>query len=95
MKQAESHPFSVDAQIAILLALTKGLLDTIPLALIDSAQASIIEGLGALAPALHEKLASAQPLSDEESDTVLTMIKTQLASVESTPVTKTLSGNEH
>jgi len=94
MKQAEAHPFSVAAQIAILLALTKGLLDTIPLTLINSAQASIIERLGTLAPALHEKLASAQPLSDEESDTVLTMIKTQLASVGSTPVTKTLSGEE-
>ncbi|MBZ2162221.1 alternate F1F0 ATPase, F1 subunit alpha [Alteromonas stellipolaris] len=94
MKQAESHPFSVAAQIAILLALTKGLLDTIPLTLIDSAQVSIIEGLGTLAPALHEKLASAQPLSDEESDTVLTMIKTQLDSVGSTTDTKTLSGNE-
>ncbi len=95
MKQAESHPFSVAAQITILLALTKGLLDTIPLTLIDRAQVTIIEGLGTLAPALHEKLASAQPLSDEESDTVMTMIKTKLASVESTTATKTLPGNEH
>jgi F-type H+-transporting ATPase subunit alpha len=94
MKQAESHPFSVAAQIAILLALTKGLLDTIPLNLIDSAQASIVDGLGTLAPALYEKLASAQPLSDEESDTVLTMIKTTLANVASTADTKTPTGTE-
>lgn len=94
MKQAESHPFSVAAQIAILLALTKGLLDTIPLNLIDSAQASIVDGLGTLAPALYEKLASAQPLSDEESDTVLTMIETKLASVASTTDTKTTNGTE-
>ena len=94
MKQAESHPFSVAAQIAILLALTKGLLDTIPLNVIDSAQDSIIDGLGTLAPALYEKLASAQPLSDEESDTVMTMIKTKLASVASTADTKTTTGTE-
>ncbi|MCQ8850064.1 alternate F1F0 ATPase, F1 subunit alpha [Alteromonas stellipolaris] len=94
MKQAESHPFSVAAQIAILFALTKGLLDTIPLNVIDSAQDSIIDGLGTLAPALYEKLASAQPLSDEESDTVLTMIETKLASVASTTDTKTTNGTE-
>jgi F-type H+-transporting ATPase subunit alpha len=43
---------------------------------------------------LYEKLASAQPLSDEESDTVMTMIKTKLASVASTADTKTTTGTE-
>lgn len=78
LKQAESRPLPVAAQIVILLALTNGLFDTISLHSINEAQAAVVAGLDSLSPPIVACLEQADSLTDDNKQQVLNMVKTVL-----------------
>ncbi|MEM5496559.1 alternate F1F0 ATPase, F1 subunit alpha [Paraglaciecola mesophila] len=78
LKQAESSPQSVAAQIVILLALTNGLFDSIDLAAMDSAQSAAIEGLTSLPQSIIEKLEQAETIEEHDKHIILDMLSQTL-----------------
>jgi F-type H+-transporting ATPase subunit alpha len=71
LKQNELHPLTVAEQIVILLALTNGLFDTIPIEKVADAEAAMLEAMTKFPDALLKGLLSDKPLSDGDRDTLL------------------------
>jgi F-type H+-transporting ATPase subunit alpha len=70
LKQAQFEPVAVPAQIALLLALTAGLFDTVPLPRMAEAQRAVQDAAAKLDGPLRERLVGANKLSDEDRKTV-------------------------
>jgi F-type H+-transporting ATPase subunit alpha len=70
LKQAQFAPVPVPAQIAILLALTAGLFDTVPLARMADAQRAVQDATAQLDAPLLERLVGADKLSDTDHKSV-------------------------
>ncbi len=66
LKQPQFEPVAVPAQIAVLLALTAGLFDTVPLSRMAEAQRAVQAAAARLPAPLRERLAGADKLSDED-----------------------------
>ncbi|WP_404358653.1 alternate F1F0 ATPase, F1 subunit alpha [Methylotuvimicrobium sp. KM1] len=64
LKQPEFETFSVAEQIAVLLALTEGLFDTVPLDRMPEAELAVRDASRELPEALRQKLLSDESLSD-------------------------------
>ena len=79
LKQQESHPVSVGAQIAILLALTNNLFKPVPLNAMQDAQSAIEKGINSLPESLQTRLQNATTLSEDDKLNVLSMLKIVLA----------------
>ncbi|WP_295389726.1 alternate F1F0 ATPase, F1 subunit alpha [uncultured Thiodictyon sp.] len=79
LKQSELAPVSVPAQIAILLALTTGLFDAIPLERMPAAEQAVIEAAADMPGALTERLASADTLSDGDRQLIVELAQRALA----------------
>jgi F-type H+-transporting ATPase subunit alpha len=71
LKQSEYSPVSVPAQISVLLALTAGLLDRVPLAQIAEAEQALREAAAELPAALCERLRTDQKLADEDRAAII------------------------
>ena len=76
--QPENATVSVPAQIIILLALTEGLLDTLPLEVIDEAELALREKARTIPENIARRFETASKLSDEELHTLLEMAREAL-----------------
>jgi F-type H+-transporting ATPase subunit alpha len=66
LKQAQSTPVSVAAQIAVLLALTVGLFDLVPIGQMSDAERAVREAASDLPADVRARLDSAGPLTTED-----------------------------
>jgi F-type H+-transporting ATPase subunit alpha len=73
LKQTESHPVSMLDQIAMLLALSAGLFDQVPLGKMSDAEAALRKATSATPAAVVDRLSSAEKLSDADRKAILDM----------------------
>ncbi|MDD5769276.1 MAG: F0F1 ATP synthase subunit alpha, partial [Methanothrix sp.] len=71
LKQPQFEPISSSEQIAVLLAVTSGLLDTLPLKEVASAKDAIRKALRERQPEIIQKIESGERLSEEDRDLLL------------------------
>ncbi|QDV08102.1 ATP synthase subunit alpha [Planctomycetes bacterium Poly30] len=79
LKQPELAPIPAPEQIAVLLALTGGLFDAIPLGSMGSAEKAVREAVTTLPPDLHAALEGSVKLSDEQRKSIVDGARTALA----------------
>jgi len=95
LKQPQFDPVAVPAQIALLLALTAGLFDTVPLPRMAEAQRAVQNAAAELAAPLLERLLGADKLNDEDRKAVTelagTALKVFLPKPDAEPETKMAS----
>ena len=84
LKQSESQPLSLLEQIVVLLAVSAGLFDVVPLERMADAETALREASTRLAPDLAARLAT-DKLSDGDRSAVLTLADTALASFRNSP----------
>ncbi|MFI4867587.1 MAG: alternate F1F0 ATPase, F1 subunit alpha [Steroidobacterales bacterium] len=73
LKQSEFSPVSVPAQIAVLVALTAGLFDRVPLEQVSAAEQALREVAADIPAALCERLRTDQKLGVEDRAAILAM----------------------
>lgn len=76
--QHQFHAFSVAEQIVVLLALTEGCFDTIPVAVFHEAETALLSASTALPEAILKRLFSEEPLREEDKDVILDLAKNTL-----------------
>jgi F-type H+-transporting ATPase subunit alpha len=79
LKQLEFAPVGVPAQIAILLALSAGLFDAVPLDRMTNAEQAVREAAAEIPEEVSERLDSADTLSDEDRETIIDIARQALA----------------
>lgn len=79
LKQPEFETFSVAEQIAVLLALTEGLFDTVPLDRMPEAELAVRDASRELPEALRQSLLSDEPLSDSNRGAIVELAGKALA----------------
>ncbi len=79
LKQAESSPVSEVAQIAVLLALTAKLFDTVPLDHMTEAERAVREAATQIPPDVCARFDTAKKLSDEDQTLILGIARIALA----------------
>jgi F-type H+-transporting ATPase subunit alpha len=79
---------SVPEQIMILLALTSGLFDTIPLDKIREAEVSLLESSKDLPEEILDRLFSGKKLSDDDRQSILEIAGEKLSSFQEKPEPK-------
>jgi F-type H+/Na+-transporting ATPase subunit alpha len=79
LKQPEFAPVSVPAQIAILLALSAGLFDPVPLDQMADAERAVQEAASNIPPDVCARLDTAAKLSDEDRETIVGIARQALA----------------
>jgi F-type H+-transporting ATPase subunit alpha len=88
LKQSESHPVSMIEQIIVLVALTEGLFDPLPLDKVNDAERALQKATADLPPDVAERLTSADKFSDEDRKAILEIAKRALASLQTAPTAK-------
>ena len=88
LKQPEFAPVPVPAQIAILLALTAGLFDLVPLAQMIDAEHAVEVAASNIAPEVIQRLDTAEKLSDEDRNTIIDIARQALANFQHKSETK-------
>ena len=88
LKQPEFAPVPVPAQIAILLALTAGLFDLVPLAQMIDAEHAVEVAASNIAPEVIQRLDTAEKLSDEDRNTIIDIARQALANFQPKSETK-------
>lgn len=78
-KQDQFHPFTASEQIVIMLAVTRGLFDTLDVALMDDAQAAIRQHLAQKEADLGRRIEEGAELRDEEVERLLDMARAALS----------------
>ncbi len=95
LKQPQFDPVAVPAQIALLLALTAGLFDPVPLARMAEAQRAVQDAAAQLAAPLRERLLGENKLNDEDrravTDIAGAALKGFLPKPDAEPATKVAS----
>lgn len=79
LKQNELHPLKVSEQIVVLLALTNGLFDDIPMDKIEGAEAAILKDMAQFPAQMLKRLYTDKPLSDEDLSLILKITREVLA----------------
>ncbi|MBR9858082.1 MAG: alternate F1F0 ATPase, F1 subunit alpha [Gammaproteobacteria bacterium] len=79
LKQPESDPVAMPAQITILLALTSALFDSVPLAKMAEAEAAVRDAAARLADALCERLNGTGALTEQDRETIINIAREALA----------------
>jgi F-type H+-transporting ATPase subunit alpha len=79
LKQPEFAPVEVPAQIAILLALSAGLFDAVPLNRMTDAEQAVRKAAAEIPAQVCERLDSADTLSDEDRETIIDIARQALA----------------
>ena len=85
LKQNELSTLSVPAQITVLLALTAGLFEAVPLERMVAAEGAVHKAAAALPPELVARLAGAKKLTDEDRETILAVARAALAPLRAEP----------
>ncbi|WP_353369211.1 alternate F1F0 ATPase, F1 subunit alpha [Aliiglaciecola sp. NS0011-25] len=75
LKQPESSPLAVSAQIVVLLALTNHFFDTIPLEHIQEAQDAVVKGINTLSQDILNNLELSNDLNKDEQNLIFAMFK--------------------
>lgn len=90
--QLQFHSFSVAEQIVVLLALTQGDFDTVPVSAFHAAETALLKACAELPAATLKKLFSTDELSDADRAELLKVAKTTLAPfVQETPAVENKS----
>lgn len=79
LKQPEFSPVSVAGQIAVLLALSSRLFETVPLDKMPAAEKAIREAASALSVELRDRLQGGDKLSDEDRDVIVDLARQAVA----------------
>ena len=79
LKQPQSAPVSVAAQIAVLMALTEKLFDSVPLDRMPEAERAVREASAKLSDDLQARFDTATKLSDADRATIVEIARTALA----------------
>ncbi len=85
LMQAEFTPLTVAAQITVLLALTAGLFDEVPLDQMPAAQKGLGEAAADIPADICERLDTADKLSDEDRDAIVKIASQALAGFQPKP----------
>ncbi len=88
LKQAESSPVSMAAQLTVLLALTAGLFDAIALPRMDEAQRAVCAAAEAIPTEVSARFDTAKTLSDEDRQTIIALAQKALAEFQPAPDAK-------
>jgi F-type H+-transporting ATPase subunit alpha len=88
LKQPESAPLSMAAQIAILLALTAELFDAVPLDQMTDAKHAVHEATKDIPTEVHGRFETATELNDEDRKTIIEIARKALARFQPKPETK-------
>lgn len=79
LKQPESDPVPVPAQIAILLALTEGLFDAVPIAKMKEAEELVRQAAAHIPAEISARFETADQLTDEDRKAVIAVAQNALA----------------
>jgi F-type H+-transporting ATPase subunit alpha len=85
LKQPESAPVSVPAQITVLLALTADLFDRVPLDQMTEAEHAVREAAADIPTEVRERLDTAEKLSDEDRETIIQIARKSLVRFQPRP----------
>jgi F-type H+-transporting ATPase subunit alpha len=85
LKQPEFSPVSMPVQIAVLLALTAGLFDSVPLDQITDAEQALRDAAADIPAEVRERLDTAETLSDEDRETIIQIAGKSLARFQPKP----------
>ena len=85
LKQPEFMPVSVPAQIMVLLALSAGLFDEVPLARMPDAGRAVEQAAASIPAQVSARFASADRLSDEDRKAVVAIATKALAAFQPKP----------
>ncbi len=88
LKQPEFAPVSVPAQIAVLLALTAGIFDRVPLDRMTDAEGVLRKAAAEIPAEVRERLDTADKLSDEDRKTIIEIARKSLAPFQPKPESK-------
>jgi len=88
LKQPEFAPVSVPAQIAVLLALTAGIFDRVPLDRMTDAEGALRKAAAEIPAEMRERLDTADQLSDEDRKTIIEIARKSLAPFQPKPESK-------
>jgi F-type H+-transporting ATPase subunit alpha len=88
LKQAEFTPVSVAAQIAVLLALTAELFDSVPLERMSDAEHAVRKAAAGIPDEVTVRFDTADKLSDEDRNTIIDIARAALTSFQPSPVGK-------
>jgi F-type H+-transporting ATPase subunit alpha len=88
LKQPEFDPVPVPAQIAVLLALTAELFDSVPLDQIKDAEHAVRDAVADIPEEVRKRLDTADKLSDEDRETIIQIAGKSLARFQPTPEAK-------
>ncbi len=88
LKQPEFSPVSVGAQIALLVALTGGLFDSVPLEEMNPAQDALLEAATRIPVDIRERMDTADKLSDADRQAIMEISREALAAFSSSKKTK-------
>ena len=92
LKQPELDPVSSQAQIAILLALTAGLFDAVPLDRMRDAEKAVREAAARIPPEVISRFDTAANLSESDRATVIELARRALVSFQPKPAPKAQTG---
>jgi F-type H+-transporting ATPase subunit alpha len=85
LKQPEFEPASVAEQIVILVALTAGLLDIVPIDKVRDAEQALRKSAADIPTDVKKRFSSNDPLSDEDRKAILQIASTAIASFQPKP----------
>ena len=85
LKQPELSPVSVPAQIVILLALTAGLFDTLPLERMTDAEQAVVEAAANIPAEIVARFESAKKMSDKDREAMIEIARNALAGFKDKP----------
>ncbi len=85
LKQHEGSPLDVADQIIVLVTLTAGLFDAVPLARMPEAQSAVLAGAAGLSAEVRKNLEVADALLPADKEAILSMAKTILAPFTAAP----------
>jgi F-type H+-transporting ATPase subunit alpha len=88
LKQPEFDPVPVPAQIAVLLALTAELFDSVPLDQIKDAEHAVRDAVADIPEEVRKRLDTADKLSDEDRETIIQIAGKSLARFQPTTEAK-------
>ncbi len=83
LKQPEFSPVSVPAQIAVLLALTAGLFDPVPLDRMTDAEQAVREAASGIPAGARDRMDAAEGLSEEDRETIIRISRESLVRFQS------------
>jgi len=85
LKQPESAPLTVPAQITVLLALTANLFDPVPLAQMAEAEHAVREAAAKIPAEISARFETAAKLSDEDKNAIIEIARQALAPFQPKP----------